>query len=143
MQTPAGMMMETLLFLGARQITQRLDLARSLGQAMEMNPWLALTFAILFELSGTIFLKLSAGFTRPLPSIGVVCFYIGSFTLMAQSLKTLEVGIVYAIWSGVGTAMIAMVGVFAFGESVTAFKILGLLMIIGGSVLLRVASTQS
>lgn len=108
-----------------------------------MNPWLALAFAILLELSGTICLKLSYGFTRLFPAFGVVAFYIGSFVLMAQSLKTLEVGIVYAIWSGVGTALIAMVGVLAFGESVTLLKILGLLMIIGGSIMLRVASTQT
>jgi small multidrug resistance pump len=62
---------------------------------------------------------------------------------MAQSLKSLEVGIVYAIWAGVGTALIAVVGVMAFGESVTAFKILGLLLIIGGTLLLRLASTQA
>jgi len=108
-----------------------------------MNPWLTLAFAILLELSGTICLKLSYGFTRPLAATGVICFYIGSFALMAQSLKTLEVGIVYAIWSGIGTALIAMVGVLAFGESVTVVKLLGLMMIIGGSILLRVASTQS
>ena len=108
-----------------------------------MNPWLVLSFAILLELSGTLCLKLSHGFSRLLPSIGVVCFYLGSFTLMSFSLKTLEVGIVYAIWSGVGTALIAVVGVLAFGESITAFKILGLLMIIGGTFLLRLASTQA
>ncbi|MFM8653622.1 MAG: DMT family transporter [Verrucomicrobiota bacterium] len=108
-----------------------------------MNPWLLLALAIALELSGTICLKLSHGFSRLLPSIGVVCFYIGSFALMAQSLKTLEVGIVYAIWAGVGTALIAVVGVLAFGESVTAFKILGLLMIIGGTFLLRMASAQA
>jgi len=108
-----------------------------------MNPWIILTVAILLELSGTTCLKLSHGFTRPLPSAGVVLFYLGSFYLMAQSLKTMEVGIVYAIWSGVGTALIAVVGVLAFGESVTAFKILGLLMIIGGTFLLRMASAQA
>ena len=108
-----------------------------------MNPWLILAIAILLELSGTICLKLSHGFSRLLPSIGVVCFYLGSFALMAQSLKSLEVGIVYAIWAGVGTALIAVVGVLAFGETVTAFKILGLLMIIGGTFLLRMASAQA
>ena len=108
-----------------------------------MNPWLILGIAILLELSGTICLKLSYGFSKLAPSIGVVFFYLGSFALMAQSLKTLEVGIVYAIWSGVGTALIAVVGILAFGESVTAFKILGLLMIIGGTFLLRVASAQA
>jgi len=61
---------------------------------------------------------------------------------MSFSLKTLEVGIVYAIWAGVGTALIAIVGILAFGESVTALKVLGLLMIIGGTFLLRMASTQ-
>ena len=55
----------------------------------------------------------------------------------------LEVGIVYAIWSGVGTALIAIVGILAFGESVTTFKILGLLLIIGGTFLLRFASAQA
>ena len=108
-----------------------------------MNPWLILGIAILLELSGTICLKLSYGFSKLAPSIGVVFFYLGSFALMAQSLKTLEVGIVYAIWSGVGTALIAVVGILAFGESVTAFKILGLLMIIGGTFLLRMASAQA
>ena len=108
-----------------------------------MNPWIILTVAILLELSGTTCLKLSHGFTRPLPSAGVVLFYLGSFYLMAQSLRTMEVGIVYVIWSGVGTALIAVVGVLVFGESVTAFKILGLLMIIGGTFLLRMASTQA
>jgi len=107
-----------------------------------MNPWIMLTIAILLELSGTTCLKLSHGFTRLLPSVGVVFFYLGSFYLMAQSLKTLEVGIVYAIWSGVGTALIAVVGILAFGESVTAFKILGLLLIIGGTFLLRITSSS-
>ena len=107
-----------------------------------MNPWLILAIAIFLELSGTICLKLSYGFSRLFPSIGVICFYLGSFALMAHSLKTLEVGIVYAIWSGVGTALIAVVGILAFGESVTAFKILGLLMIIGGTFLLRYASAS-
>ena len=108
-----------------------------------MNPWLVLAIAIFLELSGTICLKLSYGFSRLIPSVGVVFFYLGSFVLMAHSLKTLEVGIVYAIWSGVGTALIAVVGILAFGESVTAFKILGLLLIIGGTFLLRYASAQA
>lgn len=111
--------------------------------SLTMNPWFLLALAILLELSGTICLKLSHGFSRLVPSIGVVCFYLGSFTLMSFSLKTLEVGIVYAIWAGVGTALIAMVGILAFGESITVLKILGLLMIVGGTFLLRFASAQA
>ena len=108
-----------------------------------MSPWFLLALAILLELSGTICLKLSHGFSRLVPSIGVVCFYLGSFTLMSFSLKTLEVGIVYAIWAGVGTALIAIVGILAFGESITVLKTLGLLMIVGGTFLLRLASSQA
>jgi small multidrug resistance pump len=111
--------------------------------SLTMNPWFLLALAILLELSGTICLKLSHGFSRLVPSIGVVCFYLGSFTLMSFSLKTLEVGIVYAIWAGVGTALIAIVGILAFGESITVLKILGLLMIVGGTFLLRLASSQT
>ena len=102
-----------------------------------------LMIAILLELCGTICLKLSHGFTRWAPSVGGLCFYLGSFYWMSQSLKSMEVGIVYAIWSGVGTALIALVGVLAFGESVTVLKILGLVMIIGGTFLLRFASAQA
>ena len=111
--------------------------------SLTMNPWFLLALAILLELSGTICLKLSHGFSRLVPSIGVVCFYLGSFTLMSFSLKTLEVGIAYAIWAGVGTALIAIVGILAFGESITVLKILGLLMIVGGTFLLRLASSQA
>ena len=107
-----------------------------------MNSWWMLIIAILLELCGTTCLKLSHGFTRLAPSAGVLFFYLGSFYLMSLTLKTLEVGIVYAIWSGVGTALIAIVGVLAFGESVTLIKILGLLMIIGGTFLLRMTSTS-
>ena len=113
------------------------------ARVIMVNPWWILAIAILLELSGTVCLKLSHGFSRLLPSIGVVFLYLGSFSLMSFSLKTLEVGIVYAIWSGVGTALIAVVGVLAFGESITLSKILGLLMIVGGTFLLRMASTPA
>lgn len=102
-----------------------------------------LSIAIVLELSGTVCLKLSQGFSRLAPSLGVFCFYLASFTCMAQSLKSLEVGIVYAIWSGVGTALIAVVGILAFGESISTLKILGLLMIIGGTFLLRLTMVQN
>ena len=106
-----------------------------------MNPWLILSFAILLEVSGTLCLKLSQGMTRPLPVIGVAVFYLGTFFLMSLSLKNLEVGTVYAIWSGVGTALIAIIGVLYFGESMHWVKVLGLCFIIGGVILLRQNST--
>jgi len=106
-----------------------------------MNPWLILTFAILMEVSGTLCLKLSQGVTRPLPVIGVVVFYLATFVLMSLSLKNLEIGTVYAIWSGAGTALVATIGILYFGESFHWLKILGLCFIIGGVILLRQTST--
>ena len=106
-----------------------------------MNPWLILSFAILLEVSGTLCLKLSQGMTRPFPVIGVAVFYLATFFLMSLSLKNLEVGTVYAIWSGVGTALVATIGMLYFGESMHWVKVLGLCLIIGGVILLRQTSS--
>jgi len=102
-----------------------------------MSPWLILSLAILLEVGGTICLKLSHGMTQALPLVGVVLFYLSAFALMSVCLKNLEVGAVYAIWSGAGTALVAMIGVLYFGESFTWVKILGLLLVIFGVILLR------
>lgn len=69
----------------------------------------------------------------------VVCGYGVSFYLLAQVLKTLEVGIVYAVWSGVGLAAIAVIGVVWFGETVSLMKLAGLLAILIGVILLNMA----
>jgi len=106
-----------------------------------MDPWLILSFAILMEVSGTLCLKLSQGMTRPLPVVGVVVFYLATFVLMSFSLKNLEIGTVYAIWSGAGTALVATIGILYFEESFHWLKILGLCFIIGGVILLRQTST--
>ena len=105
-----------------------------------MNPWIILILAILLEVSGTLCLKLSHGMTRPLPIVGVIVFYLATFTLMSFCLKTLEVGTVYAIWSGVGTALIATVGILFFGESFAWIKMAGLGLVIIGMILLRLSS---
>ena len=112
----------------------------TLSYDLRMSPWLLLAVSIGLELSGTICLKLSEGMTRPLPVFGVIFFYLSAFTLMATCLKTLEVGTVYAIWSGAGTALIAIIGIVFFGESYPWIKIAGLTLIIGGVVLLRSSS---
>jgi len=105
-----------------------------------MNPWLILILAILLEVSGTICLKLSHGMTRTLPILGVTIFYLSTFTLLSLSLKTLDMGTVYAIWSGVGTALIATIGILFFGESLSWIKMAGLGLVITGVILLRVSS---
>ena len=105
-----------------------------------MSAWIFLGAAIVLEVCGTTCLKLSQGFTRPLPMVGVVVFYLAAFGLLSVCLKSLEVGVAYAMWSGLGTALIAILGMFAFGEGMTWPKGLGLVLIICGSILLNLAS---
>jgi small multidrug resistance pump len=96
--------------------------------------WLYLTLAILLEVSGTTCMKLSEGFTKLGPSILLVVFYTLSFGMLTLALKRLEVSIAYAVWSGVGTALIAAIGVLWFKEPVTALKLISLGLIITGVV---------
>ena len=104
-----------------------------------MHPWLMLAIAIAAELAATTALKLSAGFTRIVPTVVLVIGYLISFYMLSQVLKTQEVGIVYAIWSGAGLAIIALIGVLFFGESVSVYKVAGLLAIFAGVMLLNLA----
>ena len=108
-----------------------------------MHPWLMLAIAIGAELCATTALKFSNGFTKFAPSILVVLGYGLSFYMLSQVLKTQEVGIVYAIWSGVGLAVIALIGVLFLGESVTLYKIAGLFAILIGVLLLNLAGKTS
>jgi small multidrug resistance pump len=98
-----------------------------------------LAAAIIAELAATTALKLSYGFTRAVPSAIVIVGYLISFYLLSQVLKTQEVGIVYAIWSGAGLAIIALIGVLFLGESVSALKIGGLIAILAGVLMLNLA----
>ena len=106
-----------------------------------MNPWLILCFSIALEVCGTVCLKLPHGMSRPLPIIGVILFYLSAFAMMSTSLKSLEIGTVYAIWAAAGTALIAIIGIVFFGESIAWGKILGLVLVIVGVVLLKVSNS--
>jgi len=79
-------------------------------------------------------MKLSSGFSRLLPSILVVFFYAVCFCFLTLTLKKVDVSIAYAIWSGVGTALIATIGILWFREPMTLLKTFGLLAIIGGVI---------
>ena len=83
-----------------------------------------LILAILFEVAGTTSMKLSDGFNKIGPSIFIFVFYILSFTFLTLTLKRLEVSIAYAVWSGLGTLLIAIVGVFFFQEPLDHFCII-------------------
>jgi small multidrug resistance pump len=96
--------------------------------------YLYLALAIVLEVSGTTCMKMSQGFTRWLPSVLIFVFYGFSFTFLTLVLQKLEVSIVYAIWSGLGTALIAAIGIVYFRESVNALKIVSLGLVILGVV---------
>lgn len=99
-----------------------------------MTHWLLLAAAIVLEVCGTTAMKLSAGFSRTGPSVLIFVFYGVAFTCLTLALARIEIGVAYAIWSGVGTALIACIGVAFFGESLTPIKITSLLLIIAGVV---------
>ena len=96
--------------------------------------WIYLVLAILLEVSGTTCMKLSEGFTRMLPSVLLFVFYTLSFVMLTLALRKLDVGVAYAVWSGVGTALIATIGVLWFKEPATALKLISLGLIIIGVV---------
>jgi len=102
-----------------------------------MLDWLALAGAIVLEIAGTVSMKLSHGFTRTLPSVLLFVLYGLSFGLMTIAVKKIDMSVSYAIWSGVGTATIALIGVLAFSESLTAVQVVSIALIIAGVVGLR------
>ncbi len=86
------------------------------------------------EVLGTTCMKLSEGFTKWLPSILIFVFYGLSFTLMTFAVKKLDLSLTYAIWSGVGTLLIALIGLFWFKEPFTMLKVVSMALVITGVV---------
>jgi small multidrug resistance pump len=103
--------------------------------------WILLAGAILFEVAGTTCLKISDGFSKLLPVVLMFIFYAASMYLLSIVLKKIEVGIAYAIWSGVGTATITLIGIVFFGEGMNIIKIGGILLVIAGVTILNLAGS--
>jgi small multidrug resistance pump len=104
--------------------------------------WIFLILAILFEVSGTTNMKLSHGFTRLVPSILIFVFYSISFTFLTLALKKIDISIAYAIWSGLGTALIATIGILLFKEPLTALKLISIVLVIAGVVGLNLSGAH-
>lgn len=94
--------------------------------------WMLLGVAIVCELFGTTFIKLSNGFTEPVFVVGVAISYLASFSLFSFALKHLPLGLSYGVWGGIGTVGTAVIGSLVFGEPVTALMGLGIALIIAG-----------
>ncbi|MFH9611794.1 multidrug efflux SMR transporter [Streptomyces sp. DH8] len=101
-----------------------------------------LAAAIAAEVAGTTAMKYSEGFTRLWPSLGTAVGYLIAFTLLAQTLKTLSVGTAYAIWAGVGTAAVALIGILFLGESGSLVKIAGIALVVAGVVVLNLGGAH-
>ncbi len=99
-----------------------------------MSPWISLCIAISFEILGTTLLKLSDGFSKLGFGIGTIALYIVSFYFLSQTLKTFPLGITYALWSGLGTLAVAVIGIIFFHEELSWLKAVFILFIIIGCV---------
>ncbi len=99
--------------------------------------WVYLLIAIFSEVIGTTNMKLSKGFTETVPSILIFVFYGLSFTMLTLALKKIQLSIAYAIWSGLGTVIIVVIGILWFKEPAALSKIVAIGLIIGGVVLLN------
>ncbi|HEY4308311.1 MAG TPA: multidrug efflux SMR transporter [Pirellulales bacterium] len=100
--------------------------------------WFYLVLAIGCEVAGTTCMKLSDGLTKPPISLLMFGLYGLSLTLLTLALRGIPVGVAYAVWSGLGTALIAVIALFAFGESLTPTKAICLGLIILGVVGLNI-----
>lgn len=107
-----------------------------------MNPvtWAALGGAILCEVVGTSLLQASEQFTKPWHTAGMAVCYGLAFYLLSLALKSIPVGIAYAIWSGLGVVLISLIGVAVFKQKLDLPAVLGLVMIVGGVVVINVFS---
>lgn len=105
-----------------------------------MQSWIYLAIAIVSEVIATSFLKAAEGFTRFWPSLIVVLGYLLAFYLLSLTLRTIQVGVAYAIWSGVGIVLIALSGWLFLGQSLDTPAIIGLTMIVTGVMVINVFS---
>jgi len=105
--------------------------------------WVVLSAAILLEVAGTTSMRLSEGFTRVTPSVLIFVFYAASFALNTLVIRVLGLSVVYGVWSGVGTVLTALIGIYYFKEPATAVKLVSIGLIVIGVMGLHSASRVS
>jgi len=102
--------------------------------------WILLVAAIVLEVLGTTNMKLSEGFSKLVPSVLVLFFYALSIVALTFAVNRLDVSVAYAVWSGMGTALVAMIGIWFFQESLSTMKLIALGLIIVGVAMLHLTS---
>lgn len=105
--------------------------------------WLYLVAAILLEVCGTTSMKLSRGFSVPGPTLAIFVFYAASIVCLTLAVHRIEIGVAYAIWSALGTAIIATIGILWFDESATLWKLASLALVIAGVIGLQLSTGRS
>jgi small multidrug resistance pump len=105
--------------------------------------YLLLAIAIVTGVSGTSALSASAGFTRPAPLVIVAACYLVCFVALTRALRVIPVSIAYAIWSGVGIALITLIGRFVFGQVLGPGQLVGIALIIAGTVVIQLFSAAT
>src|SRR5438270_9598997 len=126
-----------------RRTTASSSPSPSTSRSARLVPWVLLGAAIGTEVVGTLALRGSNGFTQLVPSLVTVVGYVASFILLAIVLKSLPVGIVYAIWSAVGVALVAALGKIIFDDPVPPLAIVGMVLIVGGVVLVSASGAKA
>lgn len=107
-----------------------------------MNAWVYLALGILFEVAGTSALKMSNGFTQTIPSVLCLLGFSLALFFLSQSVKSLDLGVVYAIWSGVGIALITVIGIVFYDDSLSLTKAFFIVLIVTGVVGLQVSTEK-
>src|SRR5450830_94945 len=108
-----------------------------------MHPYLLLGIAIVSEVIATSALRASDGFTKLIPSVAVVVGYALAFLFLSMTLKTIPVGIAYAIWSGLGIVLISIVAYFVYGQTLDTPAIIGMALILAGVLVLNLFSKST
>lgn len=103
-------------------------------------PWIYVLIASVFEVSWAVGLKYTRGFSRPLPTVATVVAMLLSFWFLSLGVRSLPVGTAYAVWTGIGAAGTALLGMWLFGESREAVRIACIALIVAGVVGLRLTA---
>lgn len=104
--------------------------------------WIMLVIAGIFEVAWAYSMKLSSGFTKPLPTVITIVTMTASFALLAFSMRTLPLGTAYTVWTGIGAIGAFIVGIVALGEQLSPMRIVAALLIVSGLVLMKLSSTH-
>lgn len=110
---------------------------------MSLSPYIPLGIAISLEVVGTSFLQRSEQFSRLLPTLAMAACYIASFYFLSLTLRHLPLGVAYAIWSALGMALVALIGLVVFGQRLDLPAVIGLALIIGGVLVINLFSQNA